>query len=96
MLVLMSCPFIHFPDYAILLYYLVAGYVASPRVKLLLPVYSSRSRPTLRRFVPCSSTDVALTREFPDVLVLLLLLGPVLRWLLALALLLWWTEVADY
>ena len=47
---------------------------------------------TLRCFVPCTTTDVALTREFPDVLVLLVLLGPTLSWILALTLLIWWAE----
>ena len=43
-------------------------------------------RLTLRCLVPWSSTDVALSREFPYVLVLLVLLGPTLWWLLAVAL----------
>ena len=47
---------------------------------------------TLRCLVPWSSADVALSREFPYVLVLLVLLGPTLSWLLALTLLLWWAE----
>ena len=60
--------------------------------EVTLAIYSSRSRPTFRRFVPCATTDVALTRESPDVLVLLLVLGPVLHGLLALVLLLLWAE----
>ena len=55
-------------------------------------VYSSRSQVTFRCFVPCATTDVALTREFPYVLVLLLLLSPTLWSLLALALWLLWAE----
>ena len=51
-----------------------------------------RPGPTLQRFLPCTTTDVALSREFLYVLVLLLLLRPTLWWLLALALLLWWAE----
>ena len=47
---------------------------------------------TLRCLVPWSSTDVALSREFPYVLVLLVLLGPILGWLLAVALRLLWAE----
>ena len=47
---------------------------------------------TLRRLVPWSSADVALSREFPYVLVLLVLLGPTLLWLLAVALRLLWAE----
>ena len=47
---------------------------------------------TLRRLVSWSSTDVALSREFPYVLVLLVLLGPTLCWLLAVALRLLWAE----
>ena len=42
---------------------------------------------TLRCLVPWSSTDVALSREFSYILVLLVLLGSTLGWLLALALL---------
>ena len=49
-------------------------------------------RLTLRRLVPRSSADVALSREFPYVLVLLVLLGPILCWLLAVALRLLWAE----
>ena len=47
---------------------------------------------TLRCLMPWSSADVALSREFPYVLVLLVLLGPTLLWLLALALLVLWAE----
>ena len=47
---------------------------------------------TLRCLVPWSSADVALSREFPYVLVLLVLLGPILSWLLALTLLFWGVE----
>ena len=47
---------------------------------------------TLRRLVPWSSADVALSREFPYVLVLLALLGPILGWLLTVALRLLWAE----
>ena len=46
----------------------------------------------LRRLVPWSSADVAQSREFPYVLVLLVLLGPILCWLLAVALRLLWAE----
>ena len=46
-----------------------------------------RSRLTLRRLMPWSSADIALSREFSDVLVLLMLLWSTLGWLLALALL---------
>ena len=42
---------------------------------------------TLRCLVPWSSADVALSRKFSYILVLLGLLGPTLGWLLALALL---------
>ena len=42
---------------------------------------------TLRCLVPWSSANVALSREFPYILVLLVLLGSTLGWLLALALL---------
>ena len=42
---------------------------------------------TLRRLVSSSSADIAFSREFPDVLVLLMLLWSSLGWLLALALL---------
>ena len=42
---------------------------------------------TLRCLVPWSSADAALSREFPYILVLLVLLGSILGWLLALALL---------
>ena len=41
---------------------------------------------TLRRLMPWSSADIALSREFPDVLVLLMLLWSILRRLLAIAL----------
>ena len=41
---------------------------------------------TLRRLMPWSSTDIALSREFPDILVLLMLLWSILGWLLAVAL----------
>ena len=51
-----------------------------------------RPRLTLRRLVPWSSADVALSREFPYILVLLVLLGPTLGWLLVLALLVLWAE----
>ena len=47
---------------------------------------------TLRCLVPWSSADVALSREFPYVLVLLVLLGSTLGWLLAVALRLLWAE----
>ena len=39
-----------------------------------------------------SSADIALSREFPDVLVLLMLLWSALNWLLAVALRLLWAE----
>ena len=42
---------------------------------------------TLQCLVPWSSADIALSREFPDVVGLLLLLGSTLGWLLALAML---------
>ena len=42
--------------------------------------------------MPSVSADVVLTREFPYILVLLLLLGPALYLLLALVLLLLWVE----
>ena len=42
--------------------------------------------------MPWSSTDIALSREFPDVLVLLMLLWSILGWLLAVALRLLWVE----
>ena len=51
-----------------------------------------RPRLTLRRLVPWSSANVALSREFPDILVLLVLLGSTLGWLLAIALRLLWSE----
>ena len=41
---------------------------------------------TLRCLVSWSSTNIALSREFPDVLVLLMLLWSILGWLLAVAL----------
>ena len=47
---------------------------------------------TLRHLVPWSSADIALSREFPDFLGLLLLLGSTLGWLLAVALRLLWAE----
>ena len=47
---------------------------------------------TCRCLVPWSSADVALSREFPYILVLLVLLGPTLWWLLAIALRLLWAE----
>ena len=47
---------------------------------------------TLRRLVSWSSADIALSREFPDVLVLLMLLWSTLGWLLAVALWLLWAE----
>ena len=49
---------------------------------------------TLRRLVPWSSADVALSREFPYILVLLVLLGSTLGWLLVLALLVLWWAIA--
>ena len=51
-----------------------------------------RPRLTLRRLVACLSADIALSREFSYILVLLLLLRPILWWLLALALWLLWAE----
>ena len=42
--------------------------------------------------MPWSSANVALSREFPDVLVLLVLLWSTLGWLLAVALRLLWAE----
>ena len=47
---------------------------------------------TLRCLVPWSSANVALSREFPYILVLLVLLGSTLGWLLAVALRLLWAE----
>ena len=41
---------------------------------------------TLRCLMPWSSADIALSREFPDVLVLLMLLWSTVGWLLALTL----------
>ena len=46
----------------------------------------------LRRLMPWSSADIALSREFPDILVLLMLLWSTLGWLLAVALRLLWVE----
>ena len=51
-----------------------------------------RPRLALRRLMPWSSANVALSREFPDVLVLLMLLWSTLGWLLAIALRLLWSE----
>ena len=47
---------------------------------------------TLRCLMPWSSADIALSREFPDVLVLLMLLWSILGRLLAVALRLLWAE----
>ena len=47
---------------------------------------------TLRRLMSWSSADIALSREFSDVLVLLMLLWSTLGWLLAVALRLLWSE----
>ena len=47
---------------------------------------------TLRRLMPWSSANIALSRKFPDVLVLLMLLWSTLGWLLAIALRLLWSE----
>ena len=58
-------------------------------MKLLLLFYYGL---TLRCLVPWSSADVALSREFPYILVLLVLLGSTLGWLLALVLLVLWAE----
>ena len=41
---------------------------------------------TLRRLLSCSSADIALTREFPDVLILIMLLWSILGRLLVVAL----------
>ena len=41
---------------------------------------------TLRRLMSWSSANIALSREFPDVLVLLMLLWSTLGWLLAVSL----------
>ena len=43
---------------------------------------------TLQRLMPWSSANIALSREFPDILVLLMLLWSTLGWLLVLTLLL--------
>ena len=51
-----------------------------------------RPRLALRCLMPWSSANVALSREFPDVLVLLMLLWSTLGWLLAIALRLLWSE----
>ena len=51
-----------------------------------------RPRLALRRLMPWSSANIALSREFPDVLVLLMLLWSTLGWLLAIALRLLWSE----
>ena len=45
-----------------------------------------RPRLALRRLMPWSSANVALSREFPDILVLLMLLWSILGRLLAIAL----------
>ena len=47
---------------------------------------------TLRRLMSWSSADIALSREFSDVLVLLMLLWSILGRLLAVALWLLWAE----
>ena len=47
---------------------------------------------TLQCLMPWSSADIALSREFPDVLVILMLLWSTLGWLLAVALWLLWAE----
>ena len=49
-------------------------------------------RLALQRLMPWSPANVALSREFPDVLVLLMLLWSTLGWLLAIALRLLWSE----
>ena len=51
-----------------------------------------RPRLALRRLMPWSSANIALSREFPDILVLLMLLWSTLGWLLAIALRLLWSE----
>ena len=51
-----------------------------------------RPRLALRRLMPWSSANVALSREFPDILVLLMLLWFTLGWFLAIALRLLWSE----
>ena len=51
-----------------------------------------RPRLTLQCLVSWSSADVALPRDFPYILVLLVLLGSNLGWLLALVLLVLWAE----
>ena len=47
---------------------------------------------TLRCLVSWSPANVVLSREFPDILVLLMLLWSTLGWLLAIALWLLWSE----
>ena len=49
---------------------------------------------TLRRLVPWFSAYVALSRKLPYVLVLLVLLGPILGWLMAVVLQLLWAEAS--
>ena len=51
-----------------------------------------RPRLALRCLMPWSSANVALSREFPDILVLLMLLGSILGRLLVVALRLLWSE----
>ena len=69
-----------------------SGLRCLPTSEVTSAVLLLRLRLTLRRLMPWSSADIALPREFSDVLVLLVLLGSALGWLLAGALGLWWAE----